>query len=911
MGCNHDSKTGESTCPVCEFDPFVKNNFFTGKMMGAREFITESAFHGEKMRHHNARLHGWGVVCGLKVTQHDNEVCQRRYVWVEPGTAVDCCGHEILVRDREPLDVLAFPAVRRLQTMTPERLHALQVCVRLRECPTEEVPVLYDECGCDDTQCAPNRILESFELDVIVDPPLPTVGRMDPATVLGVFTPGPSAALASFVRVADGGTAHYVDPASPDRIVQLDLARGRRAQIVAAGPVQALAVESSGAYLFAVVREGTELRVRTFKVSDRTAVDAANNRTVPGSTAASTAFAASTADASRALLTWESAAGDLRPWKADTTTPANVIVAAPGSSLGALPNLATFSVRPDGARAIAVEKTSGTVRLLSFTALPTILAGMPAGYRAVAATLVLQGATVLAAVAAIAVSPGTDSILAFIDVATGTLLTSAPLERTPLHVYAPDDAWLHVYEEEGSNGYVQSVDLSTLASAQVPDISVGRLAGATGQTIIALGVNGDAVVLDRTTFSDGPCADLWHHLAGCEDCDSPNCVVLATIGNYRYEARMIEVDRNPGPADARIDNRLGRRVLAPTQALQAWIECLQANGGDGQDGRDGVDGADGAPGIGLNVGLPKIIDIGWQHRGSLTLSDFAQRFFTPAGTPIPVNDQIQAIRDGQRSTPFIVYFNRQMNGIDRQTLRLHYEQPAALPTANGAVFTGIFSLFGHDVYGDIVPVTGALPTPHTGETSPFAVAFIPRVEWFAIAGALLQQAFNPFVMQLQLELPTLYVSLKGEFVFGTDGGNYSQDLVLDGDNVGGRVGRNEVRGGIITGGRNPSGNLTQGGRFESWFFLRLRGDDADDRNIPPAPPAGTDDLTRASALRPNYVNLMTADDFAELPGVTRAVADRIVAARRNNPFAGVRDLRQRARLTDREFAALKKHVFID
>ena len=35
-----------------------------------------------------------------------------------------------------------------------------EFCLVWRECPTEEVPVLYDECGCDDTQCAPNRILE-------------------------------------------------------------------------------------------------------------------------------------------------------------------------------------------------------------------------------------------------------------------------------------------------------------------------------------------------------------------------------------------------------------------------------------------------------------------------------------------------------------------------------------------------------------------------------------------------------------------------------------------------------------------------------------------------------------------------------------------------------------------------------
>jgi hypothetical protein len=32
------------------------------------------------------------------------------------------------------------------------------------------IPVLYDDCGCDDTKCAPNRILESYEIGLIIDP---------------------------------------------------------------------------------------------------------------------------------------------------------------------------------------------------------------------------------------------------------------------------------------------------------------------------------------------------------------------------------------------------------------------------------------------------------------------------------------------------------------------------------------------------------------------------------------------------------------------------------------------------------------------------------------------------------------------------------------------------------------------
>jgi len=112
-------------------------------------------------------------VCGLKVVQHEIEKCRDRYVHVEPGTAVDCCGHDLVISEREILDLWAIPAIEKLRAAHDTAPHTLQICIRYCECPSEDIPVLYDECGCDDERCAPNRILESYELDVIVDPPPP------------------------------------------------------------------------------------------------------------------------------------------------------------------------------------------------------------------------------------------------------------------------------------------------------------------------------------------------------------------------------------------------------------------------------------------------------------------------------------------------------------------------------------------------------------------------------------------------------------------------------------------------------------------------------------------------------------------------------------------------------------------
>ena len=126
--------------------------------MDVPDFDVEQRYVVDKFRRHHARLHGTGVVCGLEVVQHRTPACRDRYVVVKPGTAIDCCGNEILVIDDETIDIKSYPAVAAIYDKpNDDRDHVLQLCIRYRECPTEEVPVLYDECGCDDTRCAPNR----------------------------------------------------------------------------------------------------------------------------------------------------------------------------------------------------------------------------------------------------------------------------------------------------------------------------------------------------------------------------------------------------------------------------------------------------------------------------------------------------------------------------------------------------------------------------------------------------------------------------------------------------------------------------------------------------------------------------------------------------------------------------------
>src|SRR5215471_17862478 len=100
MACCKEHEVHQG-CVECDIGQRSRNHYFTGKLMVKRDFADEQLFWVGKERRHNQRLHGEGVVCGLKVKQHANRVCNDRYVVIEPGEAIDCCGREIFVECEE------------------------------------------------------------------------------------------------------------------------------------------------------------------------------------------------------------------------------------------------------------------------------------------------------------------------------------------------------------------------------------------------------------------------------------------------------------------------------------------------------------------------------------------------------------------------------------------------------------------------------------------------------------------------------------------------------------------------------------------------------------------------------------------------------------------------------------------
>jgi len=188
---NTKTNKQKNDCLPCDIPPFSRNSYFTGKLLTERDFTAEQRYLINKLRLHHAGLHGWGVVCGLKVKPHP--YCPDRRVVVEPGLAIDACGREIRVLQEVELDLPTDepPAVAIEDPCPPEEEDEyretvgtgeeeterygptlnLYVCLRYVEWETELTPAPFDECACGSNGTRPNRIQESYDIQILTKEP--------------------------------------------------------------------------------------------------------------------------------------------------------------------------------------------------------------------------------------------------------------------------------------------------------------------------------------------------------------------------------------------------------------------------------------------------------------------------------------------------------------------------------------------------------------------------------------------------------------------------------------------------------------------------------------------------------------------------------------------------------------------
>ena len=173
----------------CDAIVTERNRYFTGKYMTARDFEDEQAYFRSRHQLHNRILHGWGVVCGLRVLPHPNKECASRWVVIRAGIAIDCCGRELVLRKDTAFELPPPPENSDEQQESNEPQHESEIkdtdnskeerpnrppkreegpyllCLRLKEEQIEFVPALYAE-GCDPARKEANRIRECASLEV-------------------------------------------------------------------------------------------------------------------------------------------------------------------------------------------------------------------------------------------------------------------------------------------------------------------------------------------------------------------------------------------------------------------------------------------------------------------------------------------------------------------------------------------------------------------------------------------------------------------------------------------------------------------------------------------------------------------------------------------------------------------------
>lgn len=140
---------------------FERNNFFYGKLMTVRDFELEQSYFIGKKKLLNRFLHGWGVICGLEVVPHE---CPKKVV-LKPGIALDCYGNEIVVPREVEIDLAEE------NEEIPQEGKTVYICIKYLECDVAPVPVLINECSCDDTAMKSSIKRERFEYKILQDEP--------------------------------------------------------------------------------------------------------------------------------------------------------------------------------------------------------------------------------------------------------------------------------------------------------------------------------------------------------------------------------------------------------------------------------------------------------------------------------------------------------------------------------------------------------------------------------------------------------------------------------------------------------------------------------------------------------------------------------------------------------------------
>jgi len=795
----------------CDIPQLARNNYFTGKLLVERDFTDEQRYVLGKLRRHNQRLHGWGAVCGLKVKPHPT--CPDRYVIIEPGTAIDCCGREIVVGAEE---YFGFEAkfLENWQKQNgpnsqpaPNAPHKIQICVSYKECGTEDIPALFDDCSCDATSCQPNRILESYGFDVLIDSKS-TGSDGQNIDVNWSCTIG----LANVVRVAlnDETSRLYVLTSDISaHVATLYAIDSTNDSILASQSFTKcngldVAVSPAGDFVYVALQPtAAKPQILVMATSDLTTT--VNTLTPVGANGDVIRLAIAPVPDGRLLAVIPSA-NNVLVWKTDINGPNPPAPSAPTPvTVGSKP--VSVAVSASGLYAYIANSGDSTVSAITLASLSatSLSAGLGSSTpAAIAAASTTAGDTV-------AVLDSTNKTLYFIGIPSAGPGSAASMGNPltgftypPIDVrLSPAGRWAYILEKDSAaakTGYVQVADILAVQSHATnilgTPVSVGLQP--TSETLsddgarLYVAYNGDGksipggvAILNVT--QDG-CCDLFNQtIEGCPDCTDGNCIVLATINAYKYGQPI-------GLSD--IDNLTDRHLLVSTDLLTQAVQCLCEHGQNGLGSGTGPKGDKGDPGPGLETGLVQIDAVSWVHGKPMLFTELL---------PFQYVDPVLKKKGDSRG--LVIHFkNGQVKmpassdapQIFQILLDPRWIDDRAFGFENPCVITGnIIPVTVTAISGNRVTAAHLTPgAPTTTEALAFVFDSLDRV--YAL------------ISSQEIQSLDVLVRLRGDFLLDTGGPARA-------------ISAEFVRAQFPTGERPPgSGLCLEGGTFESWFFLNRK-----------------------------------------------------------------------------------------
>ena len=598
--CTCHDKTTNGLCAACTIDQMARNHYFPGKWLDTRSFEVEQAFQLGKDRRHNRYLHGTGVTCGLRVKQHPNPACRNRFVLVEPGVALDCCGREIYVKDEETVDFrdLFLDAWREANgenTPPDDAAHTIQLCISYAECPTEEVAALFDDCNCDDTAMQPNQILETYSfalrLDPEIDAPEPQGVELSWENTLNVTRAG-------FVAYdADAERLYVLAQTAPAAVYVFQTGNysltGSHTLPTAA---TALALSDDGTRLYVALDDNSVQVLDTANLGGAGAVVNTLSHT-----AAVTRLAVSAASGNLYALTPSNT--EVVVWSSDVNTAGADLTAAHLGDVAVGNGAADLVILPDGSRVIVANITDSSLSVID----PTDLAsGATTQALSLAPSSLAVASTTggLRLYLADAATPRVQVIdaVTFAAISAPEALSEAPLALA----VSPGGRWLYATVSTAGEGQLWVIDAHALEAGDLVvggNVAIGEnpqrpvLALADGRVYVPF--TGDPAVdtsggVALVTVTETDCDALFEAtLDGCPACDcedSPCGLVLATVTDYVFDSDV---------TDDSIDNLRDRPLLPSTQVLYEVLLCLLNR--EAPTGGSGEQGPPGQPGQGITA----------------------------------------------------------------------------------------------------------------------------------------------------------------------------------------------------------------------------------------------------------------------------------------------------------------------